>query len=152
MKAAWRLAASLQPVADTITAMRHFASIAIAAPATRVWEVLSGVQSWPAWLPTVDHVEALDGWPLAIGRRYRVAQPRLRPALWKVTVLEPGNRFVWTAASPGMRMIASHAVEPAGADSTRVQLRYDFRGWLGAPMGVVFGRLTRSISTRRRGP
>lgn len=128
----------------TIASMTHLASIEIHAPAARVWEVLSGVQSWPEWLPTVDSVEALDGWPLAIGRRYRVTQPKLRPAVWKVTELEPGRRFTWRATSIGMQMVASHAVEPSGPDSTRVQSRYDFRGWLGALMDVIFGRLTRS--------
>lgn len=43
-----------------------------------------------------------------------------------------------------MQMIADHLLEPAGTDSTRERLRYDFDGWLGAPRGVLFGRLTRS--------
>ena len=45
-------------------------------------------------------------------------------------------------------MIADHILEPTGAGSTRARSRYDFHGWLGAPLGVVFGRLSRSYLDR----
>ena len=102
------------------------------------------MQSWAAWLPTVERVEALDEWPLAVGQRYRVLQPKLRLAVWEGTPLEPGKRFTWRASSTGMVMIADHLIEPTGPDTSRMQSRYDFSGWLGALMGVIFGRLTRS--------
>lgn len=116
--------------------------------AARVWGVLSNVQSWPAWLPTVERVEALDAWPLATGRRYRMTQPKLRPGVWKVAKLELGKRFTWRASSTGMAMIADHLLEATGSNTTRIQLRYDFIGWLGAPMGMIFGRRTRSYLGR----
>lgn len=114
----------------------------IEAPATRVWDVLSGVEAWPQWLPTVSSVEALDGSPLQVGRRYRITQPRLRPAIWKVSEVEPGRRFVWRATSPGVQMIAEHIVD---SDGTRahVRLGYEFRGPLGVLLGKAFGGITR---------
>jgi uncharacterized membrane protein len=115
----------------------------IRAPAARVWNLLSAVESWPRWLPTVARVEVLDGTPLQIGRRYRIEQPKLRPALWTVTVLEPGRRFTWEARSPGMTMVADHFVEPVGTDAVRVHLSFVFKGPLGALFGRLFGRLTR---------
>jgi uncharacterized membrane protein len=119
----------------------------IAAPAPRAWDMLSAVEAWPQWLPTVDNVEALDGSPLQVGRRYRITQPKLRPAVWKVTEIEPGHRFVWRAASPGLEMIAEHAIESVG-EHARVRLSYEFRGLLGGLLGKAFGRLTRDYIGR----
>ena len=126
-----------------MTTVSYEASVDIRAPADRVWSVLSAVESWPRILPTVTRVEALDGTPLETGRRYRVEQPKLRPALWTVTVLEPGRRFVWRTRSPGMAMVADHFIEPIDADTVRVRLSFAFEGLLGALLGRLFGRLTR---------
>lgn len=57
----------------------------IHAPAERVWEVLSTVESWPRWLPTVVNVEALEGMPLRLGARFRLVQPKLRRGLANVS-------------------------------------------------------------------
>ena len=127
------------PAMNTVT---YEASADIHAPAERVWRLLSAVASWPELLPTVTSVEALDGAPLERGRRYRVEQPKLRPAVWTVTVLEPGRRFAWHARSPGMTMVADHVVDPIGADAVRLRLSFAFEGWLGALLGRLFGRLT----------
>ena len=102
MKAAWRLEGAY-PATGTTARMTHLASLEIRAPAARAWEVLSDVQSWPAWLPTVERVEAPHAWLLAIGRRYRVAQPKLRPAVWKVTALEPGKHSRGGCLRPACR-------------------------------------------------
>jgi uncharacterized membrane protein len=126
----------------------YAASADIRAPAERVWRLLSAVDSWPAVLPTVTRVEALDGAPLESGRRYRIEQPKLRPAVWTVTALEPGRRFTWHARSPGMTMVADHLVEPIGTDVVRLQLSFAFEGWLGALLGRLFGRLTREYLAR----
>lgn len=123
--------------------MSHYdTSIEIHATPERVWRLLSAVEAWPQWLPTVSRVEVLDGTPLQLGRRYRVEQPKLRPAVWTVSVLEPGRRFQWRATSPGMTMVGDHAVEPAG-DRVRVHLSFAFGGLLGRLLGRAFGGITR---------
>jgi uncharacterized membrane protein len=118
------------------------ASISIAAPHESVWRALSGVVAWPEWLPTVSSVQPLDGEPLKIGSRYTVRQPKLRPATWVVTELEPPHRFVWQARSPGLLMIAVHTVEEAPARGSHVALRFSFAGALGAPIGWLFRSIT----------
>jgi hypothetical protein len=121
----------------------YAASAEIRSSAGHVWGLLSAVDAWPALLPTVTSVEALDGTALQTGRRYRVGQPKLRPAVWTVTALEPGRRFTWVARSPGMTMVADHLVEPIGTDAARLHLSFAFEGWLGTVLGRLFGRLTR---------
>src|SRR6476661_6602708 len=94
--------------------------ISISAPPERVWDVLVDIERWPARIPTVDQAERLDDGPLAVGARTRLAQPKLPEAVWTVTELTPGSAFTWTSTSPGVRVTASHLVEPAPDGSRRL--------------------------------
>lgn len=123
-------------------------SIVIAAEAGAVGSVLSDVANWPNWLPTVTKVESLDGAAVAPGARFVVYQPRLRPATWKVTRLEAPREFVWEARSPGLHMLAEHAVTPQPPDASAVLLRFSFGGLLGGLMGRLFGSTVRDYLAR----
>jgi uncharacterized membrane protein len=116
----------------------------IQAPAGRVWAVLSAVEAWSQWMPTVSSVEPLRETTLQVGRRYRVSQPKLRPTVWIVSAVEAGRRFEWRAISPGMVLVADHVIESAGPDASRVRLRFEFNGFVGVLLGAVFGALTRN--------
>lgn len=115
--------------------------IDINASSRRVWEVLSDVVRWPQWLPTVTEVTALDRESIVVGARYRVQQPKLRPAVWTVTELEDPKRFVWEAHMAGFRMIAEHVVVERAPDASEVILRYSFEGLLGGIIGRMFRRI-----------
>lgn len=117
--------------------------IAIGASPERVWEVLVDVERWPARIPTVDRVERLDDGPLAVGARIRLAQPKLPEAVWTVVELTPGRAFTWASTSPGVRITASHVVDPA-PEGSRLSLGVDLGGWL-APVGWL---TTRSLTRR----
>lgn len=123
-------------------------SASIAAPRDEIWRVLSDVAAWPEWLPTVSSVEPLDSRPLAVGSRYRVRQPRLQPATWVVTELEPARRFVWVARSLGLRMVAEHTVDERAPGVSTVALRFSFNGLLAPVVGRLFGSLTQSYLVR----
>lgn len=114
------------------------------APIERVWAVLSKVEAWPAWLPTVSSVEPLGSAPIMIGARYRVRQPKLRSTVWTVSELEPPVRFAWRASSPGVELLADHALERTSAEVIRVRLRFEFRGWLGRLLGKAYGAITQA--------
>jgi uncharacterized membrane protein len=116
----------------------------VQAPIEKVWTILSAVESWPTWLPTVSSVESLDSASISPGSRFRVRQPKLRPAVWTVSELEPPLRFAWQAKSPGMELFADHALERIRPDSTRVHLRFEFRGWLGRLLGAAYGSITQA--------
>jgi uncharacterized membrane protein len=118
--------------------------IVINAGAHRVWQVLSDVARWPQWLPTVTRVVPLDGEAIVVGARYRVEQPKLKPAVWTVTEVEEPRRFVWMAHLPGIRMLAEHTIVEQAPEVSEVVLRFSFGGLLG---GMV-GRMLRSIVTQ----
>ena len=118
--------------------------VIIDAGADRVWHVLSDVIRWPQWLPTVSRVVPLDGEAIAVGARYLIHQPRLRPAVWTVTDLQDFQRFVWEARFTGLRMTAEHAVSEKAPDVSEVILRFSF----GGPLGGIVGGLFRPIARR----
>lgn len=120
------------------------AAVLIASAREPVWRVLATVTDWPTWLPTVTSVEALDGQPLALGARYRIVQPKLRPATWTVTNLELPRRFAWESRSPGVLVVADHTIEDASAGKSKVVLRISFSGLLSAPVGWFARSITES--------
>jgi uncharacterized membrane protein len=121
--------------------MRLSSTTDIDAPAHLVWAIWTDVARWPEWTASVSRVEPLTPGPLAIGSRARIEQPRLRPAEWLVTELDPGRSFVWVSNSPGVRVTAAHDVEPRGAGSRAVS-SITFAGPIGWLVGRVWGSLT----------
>src|SRR5690349_2309125 len=132
--------------------MREFGTgIEISAPPERVWAVMSDIERWPEWTPSVTRVERLDPGPLAVGHRARIRQPRLLPAVWQVIALDPGRGFTWVTRSPGIRATGGHWVEGAGAGS-HVRLSLRFEGPLAGIVARLFGALTtRYIGLEARG-
>jgi uncharacterized membrane protein len=120
----------------------HSASLSIAAPGESIWGALAAVVAGPEWLPTVTSVQALDGAPLSVGARYTIRQPKLRPASWVVTELEPTRRFLGRARSPGVLMVADHTIEENSPGNSLVTLRFSFSGLLGAPLAWFFRSIT----------
>ena len=124
--------------------MRQFAtSIDIAAPPARVWHVMSDVERWHEWTPSVTSVTLLGGGPLAVGRRALIRQPKYPPALWKVAVLDEGRAFTWVSSAPGLRVVGHHMVD-ATATGGRATLSLDYQGLLGG----LLGRMTRGLTER----
>lgn len=118
-------------------------SIDIEAPPAIVWEVMSDVERWHEWTPTITSVSLLDRARLTVGSRARIRQPRLPVAVWTVTELEEGTGFAWVVRRPGMRVTARHWIEPT-ATGSRATLSLEFTG----PMGPLLGRLTRELNQR----
>ena len=116
-------------------------SISINADQAAVWKVLSNVSHWSEWTPTVTKVEVLDNPELKVNNRYKVYQPKLQPAVWSVTVLEPPSSFIWEAVMPGMTMRAEHTLRSISANQTDLSLKFSFQGVL----GEIVGRLYRKI-------
>jgi uncharacterized membrane protein len=118
-------------------------TVAVAAPADRVWAVIMDVERWPERIPTVDAVDLLDPGPLAVGSRVRLQQPRLPTAVWTVTELAEGSSFTWESSSPGVILTAAHTVE-SRADRSRLTLALTVAG----PLAGIGWLLSRSLTTR----
>jgi uncharacterized membrane protein len=131
--------------------MQLASEITIAAPVERVWDLTEDVESWPTITPTMTSVERLDEGPLRVGSRARVRQPRQRPTVWTVTVVEPGSQFVWEARVLGLRMVGAHRLEPVEA-GCRNTLTIDLEGPGSGLMGrLLGGQIRRAITTENEG-
>lgn len=115
----------------------------IAAPAERVWRVMSDTDRWHEWTPSITSVKRLDGGLFAVGSRAVIRQPKFPPAVWKITAIEPGRSFTWISIGPGLRVVAHHRVEPTAAGS-RATMSLDLQGIFGG----VLGRITKDITER----
>ena len=118
--------------------------VEIDAPASLVWEVFSDVEHWPDWTPSVSELTALDGPGLAVGKRFRIVQPRMPKLVWTVTDVVPGRSWTWEQRSPGGRTVARHVVEPQGERGTVVHQELE----QGGPLGGLVGRLLRRMTVR----
>ena len=115
----------------------------IAAPAARVWAVMSDVDRWHEWTPSITSVTRVDGRPLEVGTRVVIRQPKVPSARWTVTTLVPGERFAWTSTAPGLRVIGTHAVAPT-EEGARAMLSIEIEGLLGG----LWEQLTRTITEK----
>jgi hypothetical protein len=117
-----------------------------ASPA-QVFAVMTDIDRWPEWTPTVTRVERLDGssLPLVIGSRIRIVQPKVPPAEWTVTALEADHGFRIMSRSPGATVVADHWAEPLdNRQRSRVTLSVTFSGWL----GQIIARMMRGLNQR----
>lgn len=126
--------------------MRYERALDIAAGPSAVWLVLSEVERWPEWTPSVTGVEPAEpaeaGATLAVATRWRVTQPRMPVLTWVVTEVIPDRSFVWESSAPGLVTAASHILTPVDG-GTRLTLMLEQRGWLAGPVGVLTGARTR---------
>ena len=106
--------------------MQH--TIEIEAPVARVWALTVDLAGLPDVTPTITEVEVLDRGEVRPGTRARLSQPGLPTGVWIVEEVVPERRFVWSRTMPGLRMVASHLLEPVGDDRCRQTLSIEVDG------------------------
>jgi hypothetical protein len=120
---------------------KHFSiTVEIPAPTALVWSVMADVERWPEWTASVSRIERLSSSPLQVGSRLRIYQPKLPPALWRVTELTPDGGFTGVSVAPGVRVTARHAVE-ATTTGSRVTLSIQYEGLLSTLLARWTGEL-----------
>ena len=122
---------------------RFSISIDINAPAEHVYEVMTDIDRWHEWTPSITSITRLDGNGFDIGMRAMIRQPRFPVAIWTVSRVEPGRRFEWVNRAPGLRVTGHHSVEPAG-NGSRATLALSYEGIFGS----LLARITESITKR----
>jgi uncharacterized membrane protein len=126
----------------TVPGVNVTETIEIDAPAPAVWAVIADVARWPDWTPTMTEVRLIGTDRIGPGARARIRQPRLLPAVWRVTEFEADRRFAWAARGPGFESVGDHRVEALDRDRSRVTLSVDTTGPLARPAWALIGGLT----------
>jgi uncharacterized membrane protein len=115
-------------------------AVSINAPPHKVFALLCDVERWPEWTPTMISVQRLDNGPFAVGTSVRIRQPKLLPAVWRVTELKERSHFTWVTRAPGLLMRAGHVVKPEGAGA-RVELSFEISGLMAPLLSRLYGGL-----------
>src|SRR6201999_1210664 len=68
-----------------------------------IFRVLSNVEDWCQWTPSITGMSLLDSDIPAPGVRIKVLQPKLPPATWTITEVDRDRALVWEKASFGLR-------------------------------------------------
>jgi hypothetical protein len=122
--------------------MKSFSvTVDIRAPSDRVLAVLFDIEHWPEWTSTMTSVRRIDGGPLAVGSKARVRQPKLPPAVWKVTEFDEKSGFTWISRTPGVQVAGGHRVEATGT-GCRATVSLQFSGLF----GPVLARVLRGLN------
>jgi ribosome-associated toxin RatA of RatAB toxin-antitoxin module len=112
--------------------------------AERMFQLTTDIEQWPSLMPTVTSARRLDDRAFGVGSSALLKQPGQRPAVWTVTDFAPSHRFVWEAKVFGVRMTASHIIEPTD-QGCRNQLLLDIEGRGSRLMGRLLGKRLRKV-------
>jgi uncharacterized protein YndB with AHSA1/START domain len=127
--------------------MRAAESVTIAASISAVWTVLADIEHWNTWTPTVTQVVALNSTELKLGAKYRITQPKLRPAIYEVTAFSPNEAFTWVQTFPGGQMFAEHRLTERDK-ATEFENAFSSHGLFGNLAGLLFSKtIKRYIAT-----
>jgi hypothetical protein len=124
--------------------MEYTHTILTNAEPARAWEALAAVTTYPQWTESMRDVTGLDGPDLAVGRRFRIRQPGLPTAVWRVIQVRDGETFTWENRTPGLHSVATHRVSRDAGGDTRITL---VLRQTGALAGLI--RLLTQARTRR---
>lgn len=119
-------------------------TVDVAASPEAIWAVLVDVERWPEWTASVRRARRLDAGPFTVGSRARLEQPKLPPAVWRVTELVAPHTFIWVSRAPGLTTEAVHRLELNEDGGTRVTLGVE----QGGPFGRLLARLIGGLTDR----
>jgi uncharacterized protein YndB with AHSA1/START domain len=108
-----------------------------------VWAVLTDVERWPEWSPSMTKVTRLASGPFVEGSQARIKQPRLPTMVWTVTELTPGRSFVWEAKRPGLTLVAGHRLTNEEDGVVQVTLAVEQRGAVGRLLEPLTSRFAK---------
>jgi uncharacterized protein YndB with AHSA1/START domain len=123
--------------------MDYEQTVRVKADASRTWQALAAVTTYPQWTKSMTSVTALDGPSLETGNRFRIVQPAMPALTWRVTEVHEGLDFRWETRSPGVHTVASHELTAETDGGTRVTLRVQQSGPLSGLVGLLTGSRTR---------
>ena len=104
---------------------------------------MSDVERWHEWTASITSIRKIDPGPLTVGSRAIVRQPKLPPARWRVTQLDPQKGFIWVSTGPGLLVTGRHIIERTSSGS-RVTLAVEYSG----PLGPLLAWFTGSLNDR----
>jgi len=97
--------------------MEHRVTTTVDAPPEQVWPLFVDLERWPEMTKSIREVRRVDKGPFQVGSEAIIKQPRLLPARWRVTELEPGHSFIWETTTGAVTSVGAHIVDADGQGS-----------------------------------
>lgn len=127
----------------------------VAAPAARVWAMMTDVTRTPDVLSSVTAVERVDdGGEFGVGTRWRETRTvmgRETTEEMRVNSVDPGRDYTVEADSRGRHHVTVLTIEPRDEDRSRVFMRFEVRptSRAGRIRAATVGRLLRGPTRKR---
>ena len=112
------------------------------APPEQVWPLFVDLERWPEMTKSIREVRRVDQGPFQVGSEAIIKQPRLLPARWRVTELEPGHSFIWETTTGAVTSVGAHIVDADGQGS-KITLTLRMHGPLARLAYAFLGGLSR---------
>lgn len=106
-----------------------------------VWKVLSALEKWPQWTPTMTSVRHMSG--SGVGAVYEVRQPGLPKSHLTITDWNEGQSFTWVAREKPSSTVADHVLTTIDENHTEATLTISMSGPMVALVWMLWGRKIR---------
>jgi hypothetical protein len=124
---------------------KRWVTAEVDASAATLWDLLTDLDAWPRWGPSVRRA-SVEGGTLAAGVRGEVVTAAGVSLAFEVTTFEPGRHWAWKV---GGIAATDHRVEPLGPDRCRVGFGV---GWPATPYLAVCRIALRRLERLAVGP
>ena len=114
-------------------------TIEINAAPEKVWSVLSDIERWPEWTPSMLSVKLVEDGPLAPGTQAIVHPKGTVESTWTVSEVTPNRSFTWDTKVRGARTVGGHEISPT-AGGSRVTLSIVVDGFAAKLLKPIIGR------------
>jgi hypothetical protein len=118
-------------------------SSVIHARSPEIFQVLMDLEHWNQWTPSITEMSLMNTPPPVPGTKIKVLQPKLPPAIWTITEINPDTSLTWEKKSFGLRMLSEHQIIES-TSKTVVSIRMTYQG----PLAGLFYKLTHSLVDR----
>jgi ribosome-associated toxin RatA of RatAB toxin-antitoxin module len=113
--------------------IRFTKEIEIEASSSTIWNVMSDVETWNEWTPTITRIQKVNRNDLAVGTRLLIEQPKLPKAIWTVVTVSPGASFFMKKGNPFLQVVAGHVIKERQRGAI-VTLSLEFLGLFAKPV------------------
>jgi uncharacterized membrane protein len=115
----------------------------IDAPPKDIFTVLMHLDRWNLWTESITEMSILNNDEPEPGSKIKVLQPKLPPAIWTITKIDPNKTLTWQKKSFGLNMRSEHLIINE-TNETSVTIRMTYEG----PLAGLFYNLTRRLTDR----
>jgi uncharacterized protein YndB with AHSA1/START domain len=101
------------------------AEIQIAAPPSRVWDLLVGAHSWPQWNKQIESVSAPDSLGAGVRFTWKTGGSTIHS---QVQLFDPESRLGWTGTALTAKAVHIWELKPLSGNATLVKVRESMDG------------------------